>query len=38
VSVYIPVKDDPLDCKLAEYINSRVGRLDISFVRESPGY
>jgi len=38
VSVYIPVKDDPLDCKLAEYVNTRTGRLDISFVRESPGY
>ena len=39
ISVYIPVKDDPIDKKLAEYINNYPERskLKIMFMRESEG-
>ena len=39
VAVYIPVNDDPVDKKLAEYINNYPDRkkLKIMFLRESAG-
>ena len=39
VAVYVPVKDDPIDQKIAEYINSYPDRnkLKIMFMRESEG-
>ena len=39
VAVYVPVKDDPIDQKVAEYINSYPDRnkLKIMFMRESEG-
>lgn len=39
IAVYIPVKDDPIDKKLAEYINNYPERskLKIMFMRESEG-
>jgi len=39
ISVYIPVRDDPIDKKLAEYINNYPERskLKIMFMRESEG-
>lgn len=39
VAVYIPVKDDPVDKKLAEFINNYPDRnkLKIMFLRESEG-
>ena len=39
IAVYIPVKDDPVDRKLAEYINNYPERnkLKIMFMRESEG-
>ena len=39
IAVYIPVKNDPIDKKLAEYINNYPDRkkLKIMFMRESTG-
>ena len=39
VAIYIPLKEDPLDVKLAEYINNYPDRakLKIMFMRESAG-
>ena len=39
ISVYIPVKGDPTDVKLAEYINNYpdLNKLKILFMRESEG-
>ena len=39
IAVYIPVKDDPIDKKLAEYINNYPDRqkLKIMFMREQAG-
>ena len=39
IAVYIPVKDDPVDTRLAEYINNYPDRqkLKIMFMRESAG-
>ena len=39
IAVYIPVKDDPIDKKLAEFINNYPDRqkLKIMFMRESDG-
>ena len=39
VAIYIPIKEDPLDVKLAEYINNYPDRakLKIMFMRESAG-
>ena len=39
IAVYIPVKDDPVDNRLAEYINNYPDRqkLKIMFMRESAG-
>ena len=39
IAVYIPVKNDPVDKKLAEYINNYPDRqkLKIMFMRESEG-
>ena len=39
IAVYIPVKSDPVDSKLAEYINNYPDRkkLKIMFMRESQG-
>jgi hypothetical protein len=39
IAVYIPVKDDPVDKRLAEYINNYPDRskLKIMFMRESEG-
>ena len=39
IAVYIPVKEDPVDKKLAEYINNYPDRqkLKIMFMRESAG-
>ena len=39
IAVYIPVKNDPVDKKLAEYINNYPDRqkLKIMFMRESDG-
>ena len=39
IAVYIPVKNDPIDKKLAEYINNYPDRqkLKIMFMRESSG-
>lgn len=39
IAVYIPVKDDPVDKKLAEYINNYPDRakLKIMFMREQSG-
>ena len=39
VSVYLPMKNDPIDAKLAEYINNYPDRnkLKIMFMRESEG-
>jgi len=39
IAVYIPVKDDPVDTRLAEYINNYPDRqkLKIMFMRESSG-
>jgi hypothetical protein len=39
VAVYIPVKDDPIDEKLADFINNYPDRqrLKIMFMRESEG-
>ena len=39
IAVYIPVKDSPVDSKLAEYINNYPDRkkLKIMFMRESEG-
>ena len=34
---YIPVKDDPIDQALAEYVNSLDEPLDVQFVREDTG-
>mgnify|MGYP000867868428 CR=1 FL=1 len=39
VAVYVPVKDDPVDLKMAEFINNYPDRnkLKIMFMRESAG-
>ena len=39
VAIYVPVRDDPLDMKVAEYINNYPDRakLKIMFMRESAG-
>ena len=39
IAVYIPVRDDPIDRRLAEYINNYPDRqkLKIMFMRESEG-
>ena len=39
VAVYIPIKDDPVDQKLSEFINNFPDRskLKIMFMRESAG-
>ena len=39
IAVYIPVKDDPIDQKVAEYINNYPDRqrLKVMFMRESSG-
>ena len=39
VAIYIPIKDDPVDEKLAEYVNDYPDRqkLKIMFLRESAG-
>lgn len=39
VAIYIPIKEDPLDVKMAEYINNYPDRakLKIMFMRESKG-
>lgn len=39
VAIYVPVKEDPLDVKMAEYINNYPDRakLKIMFMRESAG-
>ena len=39
VAIYVPVRDDPLDMKVAEYINNYPDRakLKIMFMRESSG-
>ena len=39
IAVYIPIKNDPIDRKLAEYINNYPDRqkLKIMFMRESEG-
>ena len=39
IAVYIPVRNDPIDAKLAEYINSYPDRkkLKVMFMRDSPG-
>ena len=39
IAVYVPVKDDPVDKKLADYINNYPDRqkLKIMFMRESEG-
>ena len=38
-TVYIPIKDDPVDCKLADFINNYPDRskLKVIFIRESAG-
>lgn len=35
--LYIPVKSDPIDMALAEYLNSRGGQTFIPFTREDYG-
>ena len=39
VAVYVPIKDDPIDLKVAEFINNYPDRnkLKIMFMRESAG-
>ena len=39
VAVYLPVKTDPLDCKIADFVNNYPDRnkLKIMFMRESSG-
>jgi hypothetical protein len=39
VAIYIPMRDDPIDRKLAEYINNfpERQRLKVMFMRESDG-
>ena len=39
VAVYVPIKDDPIDMKMAEFINNFPDRhrLKIMFMRESEG-
>lgn len=39
VAVYVPIKDDPVDSKMAEYINNYPDRnkLKIMFMRDSAG-
>ena len=39
IAVYVPIKDDPVDKKLADYINNYPDRqkLKIMFMRESEG-
>ena len=39
VAIYIPIKDDPVDEKLAEFVNEYPNRqnLKIMFLRESTG-
>ena len=39
VAVYVPIKDDPVDMKMAEFINNYPDRnkLKIMFMRESEG-
>ena len=39
VAVYVPIKDDPIDMKVAEFINNYPDRnkLKIMFMRESEG-
>lgn len=39
VAVYIPIMDDPVDCKLADFINNFPDRnkLKLMFMRESAG-
>ena len=39
VSVYMPVKDDPVDLKLADFVNNYPDRnkLKVMFMRESAG-
>ena len=39
VAVYIPIKEDPVDCKLADFVNNYPDRnkLKIMFLRESAG-
>ena len=34
-TAYIPVKDDPVDCKLASYLNGEYTAFKASFIRES---
>ena len=38
-TVYIPIKDDPVDCKLADFINNYPDRsqLKVIFIRQSAG-
>jgi len=35
--VYVPVKDDPVDAAIAEYMNTREQPLEVPFVREDEG-
>ncbi|CAG9327277.1 unnamed protein product [Blepharisma stoltei] len=35
--VYLPVKDDPIDIALADYVNTRQDPLDVPFTREDLG-
>jgi len=39
VAVYVPIKDDPIDLKVAEFINNYPdrNRLKIMFMRDSAG-
>ena len=39
VAIYVPAKDDPLDFKMAEFINNypHRNRLKVMFMRESEG-
>lgn len=37
VPLYIPIKDDPIDTALAEYLNSRSDPLAVPFTREDLG-
>jgi glycerophosphoryl diester phosphodiesterase len=37
VPLYVPIKDDPIDTALAEYLNSRSDPLAVPFTREDQG-
>ncbi|CAG9323646.1 unnamed protein product [Blepharisma stoltei] len=37
IPVYIPVKNDPIDAAMADYVNTRDRPLDIPFIREDEG-